>query len=153
MKDKIYRVAEKIFLNPDMIPHDVTGDGIPETFCNYALHVFMSKFGYSKFKGLLANQIIDYMNNHRDEWDYTRNHVEAHAAVNGGNIVIAGQKAENHGHVCIILPSEDMIYSGSWQTLVPLCMNIGKKNFFNKGISKAFGTPPTYYIYRKEELL
>ena len=125
-------------------------DNSTVTYCNlFVQEVMHLCYDYKLFDGCLANNIlclmkqydewekVDYMTLISDSFEDTRNH----------SIIIAAQHAKPHGHVVVLLPG-DLGYSGKWTKAVPLCANIGKSNFFGKGISFVFKDEPEYYLYK-----
>lgn len=64
----------------------------------------------------------------------------------GAVLCIAAQQAAQHGHVNIIL-AEPCAYSGNWKKNVPLCANVGKRNFYGEKLSMAFKTEPSLFLF------
>lgn len=122
-----------------------TPDGT--TFCNLSIQYVCTGFGYDKFNGLNANDIISYMNAPENGWIQISDDV-AQSHANTGVIVIAGRKKEGgHGHVSLIIPGL-IEKAGSACKSVPKCVNIGKEVFIGKKLSFAFKYPyeePTLY--------
>jgi hypothetical protein len=114
-------------------------DNSINTYCNLFICDVMLTQNYHRFEGRVANTIIDIIE--FEKWkkiepkDWKQD-----------SIVIAAQKDEPHGHVCILLPG-DFIQSGKWNKLVPLCANIGKDNYWLKGTNFVFRTEPTYFQF------
>lgn len=142
MKDpnKLTELAQKVFANPSLQP---LLDGT--TFCNVATEIIADALGYQGFKGLMANQMIDLMST-SDEWKYIALET-AQAMANAGTWIIAAQRGEVHGHVVTIIPGDD-VPAGHWGIRVPVCVNIGKNNFIDKGINWAFQDIPKLYAWR-----
>lgn len=128
---------------------DVTGDGIPETFCNHAVQYITSGMGYSKLGGLMANDIVDFLLVSKD-WARCDG-VLAQGAANNGKLAIAALKDSPHGHVAVCYPG-GLTRSGKWQKAVPMVANVGKENFI-KGANFAFREEPMYFVLNdlKEE--
>ena len=61
----------------------------PITFCNQFVAQIADEFGYDKFKGLLANEMVDLMIT-SDEWCSCGNGVEAKKKADLGYLVLAG---------------------------------------------------------------
>ena len=128
-------------------------DNSKYTYCNmFVSDLMIFLFDYKYFKGFLANDIHGLLES-GDEWEEisheklisddfvsTRNH----------SIIIASQQAKPHGHLVVLVPG-NLVYSGKWDKYVPLCANIGKNNFFEKGVSFAFKDEPQYFLYVKGE--
>lgn len=125
---------------------DVTGDGIPETFCNQAVQYVTSGMGYSKLGGMTANAIVDFMVSSED-W-LRCDAALAQQAANIGHLAVAGAKAEPHGHVAVCYPGE-LGRSAKWQKAVSVVANVGKENFI-KGANFAFKEEPMYFVLREK---
>lgn len=83
---------------------DVTGDGIPETFCNVFVHDVTSALG-CPVPLLLANAQIDWLNS-QDFWTPSTV-LEAEWAAGKGEPVVAGWKARSsHGHIALGVPAK-----------------------------------------------
>lgn len=100
--------------------------------------------GFKSFEGLLANQMIDLMEKD-GAWSKV-DMTQCQVLANAGSLVIAGLKAEPHGHVNVICPGREKT-SGRWGQ-VPSCANVGKDVFIGKGINWAFSDSPTFYVWR-----
>lgn len=126
-------------------PKDVTGDGKPETFCNLAVQHVCGRMGYEKFKGLVANQMIDFM---RRSFDWEKIEMSrAQELTNGGRLVLAGQQAQGHGHVAVIRPGVAE-FSGSWNEKAPKACNVGATSFIGKRLSFAFKQKPEFWVLK-----
>ena len=70
---------------------------------------------------------------------------------NQGSLIFAAMNSkslnESHGHVCTIIPG-DPVYSGHWEGLAPLCMNVGKENFIGRPCSFAFRQVPYFFGWK-----
>lgn len=139
---------------------DVTGDGAPETFCNYFVDHVAHEVGCDDFrpvKGgypMLANAMVMYMGANTDRWQEL-DPDEAQVEANFGHLVIAGWNNDNgHGHVNIIIPGA-LTWSKQFGDDVPNCANVGPSNFFGRPVSYGFGKDmkPRYWkwIKPKEE--
>lgn len=107
------------------------------TFCNSAMNYICICFGYQNFRGMIANEMFDYMNAPKNGWIPVSD-VVAQSHANEGVIVLASMKKESgHGHVCLILPGI-LENSASFSRSVPKCLNIGKDVFMGKKLSFAF---------------
>jgi hypothetical protein len=107
------------------------------TYCNQFIQYICSALGYIDFKGMNANQMIDFMEKDGSGWIKSADHRFAQDSANAGVLVIAGRKAAGHGHVCLIVPGV-LEKSGNWCASVPKCVNVGGDVFFGKKISFAF---------------
>jgi len=125
---------------------DVDGDGINETFCNFAVQRVCNKVaGYTKLSGMLANEMFDFMIE-SEEWELVPTS-EASKWAKLGRIVVAIKHYKRHCHTASIYPTESQ-YSGSWQKDVPMCANVGGTNGVMK-VSEAFPVKdgePFYFI-------
>lgn len=119
-------------------------DGL--TFCNYFVEAAAEWFGYRGFGGLMANGIVEKMRNTPNTFSLV-GYKEAAEHANTGRLVIAGQQAEPHGHVCIVYPG-NMGWSGSWNCEVPLAANVGKNCWVGLPLSRAFKAQPELFLYR-----
>lgn len=115
-------------------------DGV--THCNEAAQYVCKKFGYDRFAGKLANEIIDIVNNDKKWVKVTAN--DAAFAASEGRLVIAARKDQPHGHVCIVRPGT-LEMSAHWKENAPKIMNIGKDCFISKGANYAFREKPDYF--------
>lgn len=115
-------------------------DGV--TFCNYSVQYVANKFGYARFAGKLANEMIDILNNDKRWCKLSAN--EAAQCAAAGVLVIAARKDTPHGHVCIVRPGTTE-FSGHWQENAPKVMNMGKNCFIDKGANFAFQDKPDYF--------
>lgn len=117
------------------------------TFCNYAVDYVAAKMGYTKFKGLLANKIVQEMRTNGDWLQIQSDVAQYHA--NQGALVIAGAIESPHGHVAIVRPGL-LTTSGKWDSdKVPKILNIGKDVFLDKGVSWGFGDWPSFFVLKE----
>lgn len=115
-------------------------DGV--THCNEAVQYVAKKFGYERFTGKLANEMIDIINNDKN-WVKVAPQEAAERACEG-RLVLAAQKAVPHGHVCIVRPGT-LETSAKWQQKAPKVLNVGKDCFISKGANFAFRDKPDYF--------
>jgi len=142
--DSLFRLIDaccEAYDNPAFKPHD----GI--TFCNQAVWFISERMGYSKFKPRLANEMVDLMKS-SDEWSLVAIE-EAQSYANQGRLVIAGMRADHHGHVVVIRPGLAGI-SGRWKITVPKVVNVGSENFIGKSVNWAFQEKPEVYLWRQD---
>ncbi len=125
------------------IPKKDASGAVVETYCNFGTNHVLKAFGFKDFVGLVANEIVNRLETH----PYFGK-VDAEAAQRlalDGQVVIAGRKAEGHGHVALVYPKKDpMPISGKWKKPVPWIGNVGKRNEVF-GANFAFGEEPCYY--------
>ncbi len=139
---KLMDIATKVVNDPKYAMRDVTGDGIPETFCNIALNrIAKEAFGYTGFENKMANAIYAMLKEGGPWKSVTGEQAAQMAGQNA--LVVAAQPAKAHGHVAVIVP-EKMAFSGKWKKMVPVCANVGKKNGI-MGVNFAFGEEPEYF--------
>jgi hypothetical protein len=113
------------------------------THCNkFVSDVAKWACDYYAFNGLLANEMFDIMSN---EWE-TISLEQSYDAIENGCLVIAAEKSTNHGHVCIVVGGDT--FSTKWNKHVPLCANVGKENFYGKGLNWAFADEPTLFCLK-----
>lgn len=117
------------------------------TYCNFAVNWICLRMGYDRLKGLMANQIADFLALQTDWLEVPSDTAQYHA--NQGALVIAAQKGDLHGHVCVVRPGE-LTSSQKWSsTKVPKVANIGKVNFISKGANYAFSVEPRFYVLKE----
>lgn len=123
-------------------PEYQPGGGL--THCNAFVDEVCQTLGWKGFHGLLANQIVDLMGS-SDQWSEIGMN-QCQILANAGSLVIAGLKADPHGHVNVICPGKEKI-SGRWGN-VPSVANVGKEVFIGKGLSWAFSDMPKFWAWR-----
>jgi hypothetical protein len=117
-------------------------DGV--THCNSFVAEVCESYGYKGLNGLLANEIIELVSQ-SPNWSLTPLD-RCQELANTGTLIVAGLKADPHGHVNVICPGKPK-NSGRWGT-VPSVANVGKENFIGKGINWAFGDMPQCWAWR-----
>lgn len=133
--------------NPKYQRRDVTGDGIPEDFCNVLAQDFCAAMGCPIPK-LLANDLFDWLNKSNDdgvEWS-EETPEEAVQASNLGLPVLAIAKVHGgHGHVAIVVPSNQFASDSPSQVRVA---QAGETNFSDKPVVWGFGyLRPSYFVH------
>lgn len=129
------------------------GDSNLVTYCNYFVNGVCKAMGYDGFTNggkthpMLANDMVDFMSDDKNGWMKVSCDV-AQAHANSGALVIAGQKENGHGHVCIVRPGT-IGYSPNWGTKTPRVANIGKDVFIDKYGSYAFQKEPSYFVLKE----
>jgi hypothetical protein len=123
------------------------------THCDAAVGYVLAKFGVKKYLGdaWTADSIID---------DLAKNPIfkpvngskDAQRLANKGDVVIAGLKADPHGHVAVVRPGIAE-WSNSWRRLAPKGMSIGPEaaTFIGKKLSWAFAKEPQYFLLRETD--
>ncbi|MDD5302041.1 MAG: hypothetical protein PHS14_02945 [Elusimicrobia bacterium] len=125
--------------NPEWIAHDITGDGIAETFCNRAAASIAEGMGCLDLRpDQTANQMILAMMalpGWRQEFDLAR----VAPLAQRGVLVMLAAVGPVHGHIVAAapLPPEE---SGSWGGPVPMVAQVGTAAIGNgiKRLSQAF---------------
>jgi hypothetical protein len=141
---------------PGKMWEPVIHEGIITTYCNEAVNLICKRLGYfgfdlsresAPFRAKLANDIIDIMDISPTIWRRLPNSGAAQNIANAGALTIACEKTpDDHGHVCVVIPGAAE-YSGTWKTLSPKVMNVGKDIFIGKKASWAFQQPPSYFVW------
>lgn len=117
------------------------------TFCNIFVHRVACEFGYTKFKGMLANEICDQIQKDKKSWvEVTGDKASGHAWV--GKLVIAAQRGKPHGHVAVAYPG-GLVYSGKWEEECPTLANCGL-TMGVMGANYAFPKMPAYWLLQDE---
>jgi hypothetical protein len=118
--------------------------GEPITHCNAFVAEVCETYAHVQMNGLLANDIIDLISTSPLWSEVPRERCQELA--NGGTLIVAGLKADPHGHVNVICPGIAKT-SGRWGA-VPSCANIGAQVFIGKGVNWAFADMPKFYAWR-----
>ena len=142
---KLMALCEAAVSNPDWIAHDITGDGIPETFCNRAAASIAAGMGSQDLReDMSANQMILHMSalaGWREEFDLER----VPQLAQRGVLVMLVAPGARHGHIVAAtpLPSED---SSTWGQKVPMVAQVGTAAVGNgiKRLSAAFKAEDRY---------
>lgn len=117
-------------------------DGV--TYCNKYVAEVCESMGFKSMNGLLANEIVDLISA-SPNWSEVPPE-KCQDLANGGTLIVAGLKGDQHGHVNIVCPGRPKT-SGRWGS-VPTCANVGKDVFIGKGINWAFSDMPKFWAYR-----
>lgn len=120
---------------------DITGDKVPETFCNVHVVDFAEAMGLLLPRGLRANQLFLWLSTDgvAQGWEQVTEHV-ARAMADEGQLVIAGWYSRNGGpgHVAPLVPS--LGEPGCWLS------NVGATNFLRGTVRQAFGDLPVTFF-------
>lgn len=95
------------------------------TYCNVAVHHIAAAMGYTGFRGMIANDMVDHMSKSPDFAKVSP--VAAQALANDGKLVVSGIRGDAHGHVAVCYPGE-LFYSKKWRQDCPIIANVGKTN-------------------------
>jgi hypothetical protein len=140
LKD-VFGLLDCIFA-PLCRPEYQPADG--QTHCNQYVAEVCEAYGYKGMNGLLANEMIALLSSSPNWSEVPMDKCQELA--NNGTLVVAGLRAEPHGHVVVICPGKPKT-SGRWGT-VPSCANVGKQIFIGKGVNWAFSDLPKFYAWR-----
>ena len=123
------------------------------TDCNRFVNEVCNRFGYTKFNGLLANQMFDLFLNNGD-WLEIQGEIAQYHANSGALVVASYQNPSGHGHVCMVRPGIAET-SGKWEVItpsVPKVANVGEPETCKLDIkaSYAFGPykRPKYFVLK-----
>lgn len=141
--EELIVICLKAFNNPEWQPRKDRPENEAATFCNLAVTWIAGNFGYSGFFGMLANDMINLMERSA-KWAKTDLPM-AQKLANDGRLVIVGAKDSPHGHVCVVRPGE-MAFSGKWKCRVPIVVNIGAKNSWDKTANFIFTSMPRAWV-------
>jgi hypothetical protein len=119
-------------------------DNSVNTYCNVFVAEIMSKLNYHDFDGRVANRIVEMMDFDKASWQKI-----TAETWDGKSLVVAGLQGEIHGHICPLIEGQ-FESSGKWKKELPLCANIGRNNFWGKGVNWAFIVEPVYYKFIKK---
>lgn len=121
--------------------YHVAKDG--KTFCNMSVNHICGRMGYDKMKGMVANQMVDFLKR-SEEWTQITMSA-AQDLANQGCIVIAGKQEDPHGHVVVIRPGLEE-YSGKWQLKAPKIAQVGGTSYIGKTLAWAFKELPDIWV-------
>jgi len=130
-------------------------ENTPATFCNKFVMDVCTSLGYTKLQGLRANDMHRLMvsESNKDNGDFIRLpqmglYDKINDVIETPVIIASKPNPTGSGHVCILLPGQ-FNFSGKLGHEVPVCANIGRTNFWGKGISYAFTVDPEYFELRR----
>lgn len=121
---------------------DVTGDGVPETFCNFFTVAFCTAMGVL-LPQLRANELFDWFSSDEAKsagWELATEHA-AQAMANEGMVAIAVWKnPEGPGHIAPLVPA--LTEPGTW------IANVGATNFERGLLAWGFGSrQPLFFVH------
>lgn len=133
--------------NPMLQRRDVTGDGVPETFCNHAVKAAADKCGVLMITGLARDMLSDI---DRAAWRggpwYAVTEQIARLAANAGLFVVAGwtnPNAKQSSHIALCRPTPAdaaRIHIGQ----------AGRVNFNDGPVTSGFGDLPVkFWIFSR----
>ncbi|MDP2271245.1 MAG: hypothetical protein Q8K32_10975 [Archangium sp.] len=122
---------------------DVTGDGIPETFCNVFARDCCRALGVPLPEGMTANQLVNWLSTvgRSRGWEQVELHV-ARAMVDEGQVVVPGWFNRNggSGHIAIGKPTHGEAGFHIAQA--------GRTNFARGLLARGFGDlQPTFFAH------
>ena len=151
---KLKHWCDKIVRDPELLPEDKDGNKLGDkkfkppvgrTFCNFAVQRICHALDYDNLASKNANQMYDYVSA-----NWSRCHEEdAVKAALLGDIVLAawknpGKAPNNHGHVAIVYPEKQMVFSGKWNCYTVKVANVGGTNGI-MGANYAFAERPEFF--------
>ena len=138
-KERLRELIDAAMAKPEFQPKD----GV--TYCNLGLIQIAENYDISVFRGMMANQICDYL---EKNWRRIGGDA-ANKLANAGFICIAAQKGKVHGHVALVYPGA-MVYSTKWGHDTPVVGNVGKRNGV-MGANFAFATEPDFFTQHQDD--
>lgn len=140
MKDRLQLLdaIHLAFNHPEYAPKD----GV--THCNSYVNEVCETYGFKELSGKLANDICDFLSTHPQWSEISMDKCQSLA--NEGTLIVAGAKAEGHGHVVVVCPGKEKS-SGRWGN-VPSVASVGKENTIGKGLSWSFSEMPKFWAWR-----
>ena len=124
--DRLIKLCTHAVFSPDWVSHDITGDDIPETFCNRAVRYIADGCGYKGFAPTdSANMQIAKMAKDTSSCEEIPWADASRYALKGALVVIGVSVDGGHGHVTVVHPSE-MQDSSTYQCKVPIVAHVGK---------------------------
>ena len=136
----------EVYDDPSMQPTK-DSQGNLETYCNLAVQAICAHVGYNKFYHMMANQIVDFMECHPEEWEKI-DISKAQETCNSGRLVICGLKMDVHGHVAVVRPGVAGLSVKWGNSPVPKVVNIGSKNMIGKSINWVMADKPNAYALK-----
>lgn len=125
------------------VPKTDYGGTVIETYCNFGVNHVLKAFNFKGFTSLMANEMVKRMESSPD-FAVVDGDAAQRLALDG-QVVIAGRRADPHGHVATVYPKKEALpYSGKWKKEVPWVGNVGKRNEVC-GANFAFSEEPRYY--------
>lgn len=118
-------LCDEAVANPSWVAHDITGDGVAETFCNRAAAFIAQGMGYFDFPAKIsANQMIEHMASRSDSWTEEHDLDRVADLAQKGALIILGVTEVAHGHVTVAAPLPPEM-SGSLGYKVPMVAHVG----------------------------
>lgn len=148
----LVKLCEEAVSNPLFEPKE----GV--THCNQAADYVAHGLGCddlrnSEGQALTANEMYYFMKSdmNKERW---------RPVTIGGTWVLSGKGAlvfaamndvelgepGGHGHISTVIPGNP-VWSGHWNQLSPLCMNVGRENFIGRPTSFAFRECPEFFVW------
>ena len=137
---KLKALCDEAVSNHNWVAHDITGDGVPETFCNRSVQFIAQGMGYYGFKrDQFANDMIQAMGVDAKWREEPFESARVSQMAQKGVLVVVGLEDHPHGHVVAAAPEAPQ-ESGSWGEPVPMVAQVGTAKIGNgvKKISEAF---------------
>lgn len=124
---------------------DVTGDGSPETFCNFFVREVLRALGVQVPEGLRANALHAWLAQQASlgvtpGWERVPQHVAQRAADEGMVVVAAWPNPSGPGHMAVLVPS--LGEAGVWVA------QAGLTNFTRGLLQHGFGSvQPDFFVH------
>lgn len=115
------------------------------TFCNLAVQHICARMGFDRFRGMVANQMVDMLKRSL-EWEKIVME-EAQPLANEGRLVIAGIQDNPHGHVAVVRPGLEE-FSRKWEKRVPKICQVGGTSYIGKSLAWAFAAEPEIWVLK-----
>lgn len=90
--------------NPDLQMRDVTGDGIPETFCNVFVRLVLAVLGLI-IPALLCNELIKWFSEQPDWVKVTATEAALRAELGFPTVGVWKNPSGKHGHIVLVVPA------------------------------------------------
>lgn len=126
--------------NPRYQRRDVTGDGVPETFCNYFVRDALRALDVH-VPPMLVNDLYDWLRDvgPSEGWTLCGQATAAFRA-SLGFPTVAAVKAAGHGHIALLVPPRTL--QGTW------IAQAGRTNFSHGSLASGFGQlAPTFFTH------
>lgn len=148
--ERLKAVCIKVVSDPDLVKHDVDGDGKKDTLCNWGNADVANEMGCREIsRSMKAAAQIRHAQNSPKFRKGAGEEAAAHAR-NGG-YGFAGKIYEDEAHVAAFYPGP-MGISGTWGR-VPMLANVGQPPNGIKKSSDSFYVSkgePDYFLYKKD---
>lgn len=126
--------------NPRYRKRDITGDGRPETFCNYFCRDALRMLGVH-VPPMLVNDLLDWFKEQSDWREVDAGFAAMRASAGFPTVAIV--KAKGHGHIALVIPARGI--AGVPSVWIAQAGNI---NFARGPLADGFGVlKPLFYTH------